>query len=82
MSAGYRTSFQTLYDETFFKIYLFIYLFMEVNKEITSDSMKKCRKKQNIPKFFMKADVKNFGCNNLLQDFKFIKSVVKITMDV
>ena len=42
-------------------------------------------KKQNIPKFnefIMKVDVERFGCNNLLQDFKFMKNVVKIAMDV
>ena len=30
----------------------------------------------------MKVDVKCFGFNNLLQDFKFMKSVVQIAMDV
>ena len=41
-------------------------------------------KKQINPKFdefIMKVDVEHFGYNNLLQDFKFMKSV-KITMDV
>ena len=32
--------------------------------------------------FFMKVDVEHFGYNNLLQDFKFIKTVVEIAMDV
>ena len=33
-------------------------------------------KKINNPKFYkliMKVDVERFGCNNLLQDFKFMK---------
>ena len=30
----------------------------------------------------MKVDVERFGYNNLLQDLKFMKSVVKIAMDV
>ena len=30
----------------------------------------------------MKVDVEHFGYNNLLQDFKLMKSLVKITMDV
>ena len=38
-------------------------------------------KKTNNPKFYefmMKADVERYGYNNLLQDLKFMKSVVKI----
>ena len=30
----------------------------------------------------MKVDVKRFGCNNLLENFKLMKSVAKIAMDV
>ena len=30
----------------------------------------------------MKVDVQRFGFNNLLQDFKFMKCVVKIPMDI
>ena len=30
----------------------------------------------------MKVDVERFCCNNLLPGFKFMKSVVKIAMDV
>ena len=30
----------------------------------------------------MKVDVEHFSCNNLLQDFEFMKNVVKIAMDV
>ena len=40
-------------------------------------------KKQYDPKsdeFIMKVDVEHFGCNNLLQDFKFMKNVVKVVM--
>ena len=48
--------------------------------------MKKVEKKtQNNPKFdefIMKVDVELFGYNNLLQEFKFMKNVVKIAMDV
>ena len=42
-------------------------------------------KKQNNPKsdeFIMKVDVQRSGCNNLLRDFKFMKNVVKIAIDV
>ena len=42
-------------------------------------------KKQNIVKFdefIMKVNVEGFGCNNLRQDFKFRKNVVKIAIDV
>ena len=41
-------------------------------------------KKQNYPKFgefIMNVNIERFGCNNLLQDFKFMKNV-KIAMDV
>ena len=41
-------------------------------------------KKQNTPKFdelITKIDVERFSCNNLLQDFKFMKNV-KIAMDL
>ena len=47
--------------------------------------MKKRLKKQNNPKFeefIMKVNIKHFSCNYLLQDFKFMKNVVKIAMDV
>ena len=30
----------------------------------------------------MKVDVEHFGCNNFLQDFKFMKNIDKIAMDV
>ena len=30
----------------------------------------------------MKVDIEHFGCNNLLQELKFMKNVVKIAMDV
>ena len=46
---------------------------------------KSWNKKQNTPKFdefIMKVNVECFGCNNLLQDFTFMKNVVKIAMDV
>ena len=46
--------------------------------------MKKSWKKNNTPKFdefIMKANIDHFGCNNLLQDFKFMEHV-KIVMDV
>ena len=47
--------------------------------------MKKSGKKLDNPKFnefIIKVNVECFGCNTLLQDFKFMKSVVKIVMDV
>ena len=56
---------------------------MEVNKEINPTVRRKVEK--NNPKsdeFILKVDVKRFSCNNLLQDFKFMKNVVKIAMDV
>ena len=30
----------------------------------------------------MKVDVERFGCNNFLQDFKFMKNVVKIAINI
>ena len=30
----------------------------------------------------MKVCVERFGCNNLLQDFKFMKNLLEIAMDV
>ena len=30
----------------------------------------------------MKFDVERFGCNKLLQDFKFMKNVIKIAIDI
>ena len=32
--------------------------------------------------FIMKVDVERFGCNNLLRNFRFMKRVVEIVMDV
>ena len=57
---------------------------MEVNKEISLTVKRKVEKIDNpkFDKFIMKVDVERFGTNNLLLDFKFIKNVVKITMDV
>ena len=46
---------------------------MEVNKGIKSDK---------FDEFIMKVDVEHFGCKNLLQDFKFMKIVVKVAMAV
>ena len=46
--------------------------------------MKKKIEKINNPKFdefIMKIDIECFGCNNFLQDLKFMKNV-KIAMDV
>ena len=47
--------------------------------------MKKSLKKQNNPKFkefIVKVDVDRFNYNNLLQDFKFMKNIVNIVMDI
>ena len=47
--------------------------------------MKSRKKKQNNSKFkelIMKVNIEHFSYNNLLQDFKFMKSLVKIAMDV
>ena len=30
----------------------------------------------------MKVNVERFGCNNFFQDFKFMKNIVKVAMDV
>ena len=52
---------------------------VEINKEINLKVWRK-GEKQNNPKsgeFIMKVDIERFGCNNLLQDFKFMKNVVK-----
>ena len=42
-------------------------------------------KKQSNPKFdefIMKVDIERFGCNNFLQDFEFMKSIIKVVMDI
>ena len=55
------------------------------NVHILQETSEEKLQKQNRPKFdwfIMKIDVKCFGRNNLLQDFKFTKSVVKIEIDV
>ena len=57
------------------KIYIYIYIYIYMKK-----SRKNNLKKFN--EFFMKADVECFGCNNLLHDFRFMKSDVKVAMDV
>ena len=43
---------------------------------------KKKKKNPKFDKFIMKVDVEHFGCNNLLQNFKFMKNFVKIAMNV
>ena len=56
------------------RVYIYIYIYEE-----------RFKKKKNDPKFsefIMKVDVEHFGCNNLFQGFKFMKTVVKIAMDV
>ena len=57
---------------------------MEVNKEInpTVFKLKKNKKKQpEILWIYYESQCWIFGCNNLLQDFEFMKNV-KIVMDV
>ena len=56
-------------------VYIYIYIYIKGNK---SDIMKKSKKNPNNPK----SDVESFRCNKFLQDFKFMKNVVKIMMDV
>ena len=58
------------YDDN--DMYIYFFIFEEKSKT------------QNNPKFddfIMKVDIERFDCNNLLQDFKFMKNV-KIAMDV
>ena len=57
-------------------MYVYINIYREKEKERL--------KKQNNPKFdefIMKVNVEHFSCNNLIQDFKFMKNF-KIAMDV
>ena len=59
---------------TYTYIYIYIYIYM-----------KKSRNKQNNPKFdefIMKFHFEYFNYDNLLQDFKFMKRVCKMAMDV
>ena len=47
--------------------------------------MKKTFKQRNNPKFdecFIKVDVERLGYNNLLRDFKIMKSVVKSSISI
>ena len=50
---------------------------MKVNKEIKSNSMKKNRKNNQKSESIIKVEVECFGYNNLLQDLKLMKIVVK-----
>ena len=62
-----------------------IYVFMEEYKEINPTIWRNAEKTKQNPKFdefIMKVDVECFGCNNFLQDFKFMKKVIKIVMDI
>ena len=43
---------------------------------------RKTKKKFKFDEFIIEVDVQCFGNNNLLQDFKFMKSVVKIVIVV
>ena len=55
------------------KLYIYIYIYEAQLK------------KENDPKFeefIIKVEGERFGYNNLLQDFRFMKNVVKIAMDV
>ena len=47
--------------------------------------MKKSTSKQNTPKFdesIMKVDVERSGCDKFLQDYKFMKRVVKTSIAI
>ena len=61
-----------------------VYMYMKVNKEINPTVWRKVEKTDNLKfdEFIMKVDIEHFDYNNLLQDFKFMKNVVKIMMDV
>ena len=61
-----------------------MYIYMDINKEINPTVWRKVEK-QNNPKFnefIMKVNIEQFSRNKLLQDFKFMKSVVKTAMEV
>ena len=62
-----------LVDSKLVYIYIYIYIYL-----------KKIEKENNysFDEFIMKIDVKRFRCNNLLQDFKFKISFVKVSIDV
>ena len=45
-------------------------------------SKKKEKKNPKCDELIIEVDVERFGCNNLLQDFKFMKNVFKIAMDI
>ena len=65
-------------------IYIYIYIYVCVCVCVCVCVWIKVEKRKN-PKFYrfvMKVDVERFGCNNLLQDVKYMKSVVKIAMDI
>ena len=59
--------------ETGIYIYIYIYIYKQSwkNKII-----------QKFEELIMKVNVEYFGCNNLLQNFEFMKNVFKIVMDV
>ena len=57
---------------------------MDVNNEINPTLLRKLKKQNNLKfdEFIMKVDVERSSYNDLLQDFKFMKNVVKIAMNV
>ena len=61
-----------IYKYGYIYIYIYIYIYEEILKK------RSCLK---FDEFIMKVDVERFGCNNILQEFKFIKNVVKIVRD-
>ena len=58
-------------------IYIYIYIYMEVDKEINPTVWRKVEKINNLKfnEFIMKVNIECVSCNNLLQDFKFMKNV-------
>ena len=58
------------------EIYLFFLKKLYIWRKVEKTNHRK------FDEFIVKVDVKHFGCNKLLQDFKSMKNVVKIAIDV
>ena len=63
-----------------FLSYIYIYIYIYIEREREREIEKTTNPKFN--EFIMKVDVERFRCNNLLQDFRFMKKVIKTAMDV
>ena len=78
----YKYVFICIYVHTC--VFIYIYIYVCVCMCIYMIMYEERLKKQNnakIDEIIMKVNVEHFGCNNLLQDVKFVKNA-KMTMNI